>query len=665
MSVQSGRWTFDGQPADHEFTRRAARLTTKYCPEGETTCLDKPLAMSFQPFQTTEQSRQENQPLVSSAGPVLTWDGRLDNRDELVCLLDLGGNPPHTDAGIVLAAYEQWNTGCFRTLLGDWALAIWDPRVPALFLARDFVGARQLFYTLESSRITWSTVLDPLVLLSGRPLQVSEEFIAGYLSTLPGTHQTPYVGISSVPPGTFVQIERRRALTREYWGFDPAHRIRYRTDRDYEEHFRYAFKEAVRRRLRASSPVLAELSGGMDSTSIVCMADALLAEGQAETPRLDTISYYDDDEPNWNERPYFSLIEQRRGREGYHIDVSGTEGAFLSPGEDFFFPMPGYDLLGLTRTREFHRCLEASQSRVLLSGIGGDEFLGGVPAALPELQDLFASLHCVRFLRQLFRFSMQQRRPWLHLWLDTIEEFLPQPVRRLYKHVRVPPWLTREFVHRHADVFWADSQRTALFGARPSLQSGVSTLHHMRRQLNCSHLEAPARYRVTYPYLDRDLLVFLFAIPREQLLRPGQRRSLMRRALAHLLPAEICNRKRKAFIARRPIQLIDTALPNIERLLEASFAAARAWLDLSVITAQLESARHGHPEYLIPLLGTLKLELWLQSAARQGVIDATPRQVPLDRNGREQKLPGTLFHSTTFAAAMPVRSAPTNDRGIS
>jgi asparagine synthase (glutamine-hydrolysing) len=80
-------------------------------------------------------------------------------------------------------------------------------------------------------------------------------------------------------------------------------------------------------------------------------------------------------------------------------------------------------------------------------------------------------------------------------------------------------------------------------------------LDTLRRQLACSVL-SPEPYEKRYPYLDRDLLEFLFAIPREQLVRPGERRSLMRRALAEIVPAEILNRKRKAFVSRAPMLAI-------------------------------------------------------------------------------------------------------------
>src|SRR5262249_59217617 len=121
------------------------------------------------------------------------------------------------------------------------------------------------------------------------------------------------------------QLRRGKQTVSKYWDFDPSKRISYPTDAEYEEHFRIVFGEAVRRRLRSDSPILAELSGGMDSSSIVCMADTIIARADAETPRLDTVSYYNDSEPNWNERPYFTKVEEKRRRTGCHIDVGKQE----------------------------------------------------------------------------------------------------------------------------------------------------------------------------------------------------------------------------------------------------------------------------------------------------------------------------------------------------
>ena len=130
-------------------------------------------------------------------------------------------------------------------------------------------------------------------------------------------------------------------MIERFWRFSPKSRIRYKTDAEYEEHFRHVFRQSVQRRLRSDSPILAELSGGLDSSSIVCMADDILAKEGAETPRLDTLSYYDKSEPSGDDWIYFQKIEAKRGRVGIHIDGSrlGTSPDSLACTD--FCPLPG------------------------------------------------------------------------------------------------------------------------------------------------------------------------------------------------------------------------------------------------------------------------------------------------------------------------------------
>jgi asparagine synthase (glutamine-hydrolysing) len=625
MSIQFGRWHFDGRPIEDKYFAKASALTRKYAADDESTFFRNDIGLLYRPFHVTKESCQEIQPLIARAGTVLTWDGRLDNRNELIKGLGLGADKLNADAQIVAAAYEQWGRGCFRHLVGDWAIAIWQPGDETLLLAKDFLGTRQLFYALEANQITWSTVLDPLVFLPEHSLEISEEFMAGFLSNLPPTQLTPYAGIHSVPAGHFVQVRRGRAVSQEYWQFDASERIRYRTDAEYDAHFLHVFSDSVERRLRSLHPVMAELSGGLDSSSIVCMADDLVRKGRALTPRIETISFYSDDEPNWNERPYFSIVERQRGREGYHIDVGGRcDGALELPEDPSLFPLLGYDQQMRNREQEFGRCLESSESRVLLSGIGGDEFLGGVPTAIPELQNLFARLHFLRFARQLLKWSLKKRCPWTHLFARTVEEFVPQAVRHLYKRPSIPPYLSPDFVRRHTGIFWAGIPRTKLFGALPSFQANINTLDHLRRQLNLSHLSEIGNHRVSFPFLDRDLLAFLLAVPREQIIEVHQRRSMMRRALAGIVPKEILGRRRKAFVARQPLSVIACSLPKIRSLLESSVAASKGWVEERMLREALHDALDGQIERLIPFQGLLQFEVWSRVLSRRQALDQAP-----------------------------------------
>src|SRR6267143_5821535 len=341
MSVQFGRWNIDGHPADYAFLEQAEQMLSPYGPDGGSAYIKDSVGILYRAFHTTRESCKEIQPCVTPSGAVLNWDGRLDNCEELLRELKDVLTTGATDLAMVAAAYEAWGTKCFAKLIGDWALSIWDPGSRSVILAKDPIGTRHLYYSFDDKRVTWSTLLDPLVLLAGETFALEEEYIAGWLSFFPATHLTPYAGIHSAPPSASVLLRAGKHTISKYWDFDPSRRIRYRTDGEYEEHFRVAFAEAVRRRLRSDSPILAELSGGMDSSSIVCMADAIIARGVAETPRLDTISYFNDSEPNWNERPYFTKVEERRGRTGCHIDLGSEEQAKFAPKESHFTVTPG------------------------------------------------------------------------------------------------------------------------------------------------------------------------------------------------------------------------------------------------------------------------------------------------------------------------------------
>jgi asparagine synthase (glutamine-hydrolysing) len=615
MSAQFGRWNLDGRPVSPDYLEKAGRMLAPYGPDGEGTYIKDGAGILFRAFHTTREARNERQPRVLAPGAVLTWDGRLDNRTELIGKLNGIVTAKATDAEIVAAAYEEWGTACLAKLLGDWALAMWNPRNRSLLLAKDFAGTRHLFYSFDREQVTWSTILDPLVLLAGKTFALEEEYIAGWLSFFPATHLTPYAGIHSVPPSCFARITPQGRSIHKYWDFDPKKRIRYRTDGEYEEHFRQVFGESVKRRLRSDSPVLAELSGGMDSSSIVCMADEILARGEGETPRLDTVSYYNDAEPNWNEKPYFTKVEEKRGRSGCHIDVGRDDSLRFEPEPGRFAAMPGASVKPSVSASEFTACLLSQGNRVVLSGTGGDEVTGGVPTPVPELMDLIAGARFRHLAHQLKAWALEKRKPWLHLLFEALRGFLPPSFAGMPGHLQPAPWLRQEFTRRYRAALTGYPARVRLFGLAPSFQENLSTLETLRRQLSLSSLIANPIYEKRYPYLDRNLLEFLYGVPREQLVRPGQRRSMMRRALGGIVPREILRRRRKAFVARAPIA---AAAANWGRLLKLSWHMAADSLGIlkeGAFSNALRQATEGKQVPVVPLLRTVGLEILLRDIA--------------------------------------------------
>ncbi len=210
MSVQAGIWNFDGRPVDRKLLENLSDSLRQQGPDGESCYVDGSVALLYRPFHTTAESRQEKQPYTSRRGFILTWDGRLDNREVLIAELrsELDASP--TDVAIFAAAFDRWDTDCFRRIVGDWAVSIWKPEQRELLFAADYMAIRHIFYYLKNDRIWWSTDLSPLVLLSGDKFHIDDDYIAGYFAHDPEAHLTPYREIREVPPGQFVRIRNGR-----------------------------------------------------------------------------------------------------------------------------------------------------------------------------------------------------------------------------------------------------------------------------------------------------------------------------------------------------------------------------------------------------------------------------------------------------------------------
>src|SRR5215467_317097 len=180
MSVQFGSWTFEYSDNRTLAFDKLREQLSPFGPDGEARYHDEGIDMVCYHLHETEHERREEQPYRIATGQVLTWDGRLDNREDLARELAGSVRSSDSDVSIVGAAFVRWGLACLPKLVGDWALSIWDSRKHELVLAKDFLGTRPLFYSVEETHTQWCSVLDPLVLLAGRPFLLNREYLAGW-----------------------------------------------------------------------------------------------------------------------------------------------------------------------------------------------------------------------------------------------------------------------------------------------------------------------------------------------------------------------------------------------------------------------------------------------------------------------------------------------------
>ena len=541
---------------------------------------------------------------------VLHWDGRLDNREDLLRRLSDSLNGHTSNAAIARATYERWGTAGLVHLIGDWSLVIRDHANRTTILASDFAGVRPLYYYVQAGRVLWSNHLQSLVEETGIT-ELDEQYIAGFLTVGGCANRTPYKGIYSVPPGHAVCVSPQGTVVSRFWSMPIGHTVRYQNEHQYEEQLRALFREAVAVRLQTESPVLAELSGGLDSSSVVCMANQLMRTGAVKASRLETVSFT---WPNSLDEPFIREVESHCGIEGARIstrDVPLLSEAHVSG------PMPSAFHELLTSVAVTARQFGA---RTILTGQNGDLVMGNwfddslqVAASLRRFQPR-------RACREALAWSKILRLPVYRILWHAAQAALPASLTPAaiytigdgsYAPKSVETSLVSQFSKRTepASLFsndWlhAAPERRKYF----YLLSMALELRTLQPAEPLQHLD------YTHPFAHRPLVEFLMAVPADVLCRPGEPRRLMRSAFSDLWPIKLRERRSKGSF-NAPWQAATRPLARV--LLEAKklHSVERGFVDQTSLRSRLERLCLGLDCNESQLRQIILLELWLRNRA--------------------------------------------------
>jgi len=608
MSALAGILNLNGVPVDRRLLEAFGRRLANQGPDSGGQKQTGTVGMVFRANYVDQESKRERQPLVSTAGHILACDGRLDNRAELIAQLRQYVDHSATDVEIVMASHLKWGTNFVARLIGDFALSLWDPQTCTLLLARDAFGTRPIYYHANPQRITWSSDLASLLDLAALGTEIDREYVASYLNSTPDLERTAYQSIHAVRPGFRMVVRDGRIEKHAFWRPDIVRGIRYRSDSDYEEHFCELFREAVRCRLRSDGPVWAELSGGLDSSSIVCMADQIIASGDAGSRQLETVSYVYDNSPASDERRFIGEVEARRGRFGNHFHEDESVGRFLNLNLDSIVrPNPTYRF---TARHDWVRAqMQQTGSKVLLSGVAGDNLLWSGAEVSPELADLLVQLKLPSLHRQVRRWSRATHNSYAGtLWRRAVRPALPA-------HFSSQPstLIDRQFA-KQIDLVERSTQESDVWGFKlPSARVQARMLSSAIRAVASCYYRDRVFTEYRFPFLHRPLVEFLLAIPIEQKLRPGESRSLQRRALKHVLPPAILTRQGKRTSGEALCRTLAGTWREVKWLFNKPRVCEYGFVDAAAFGEAAKRIQHGLQNVNGELLGVLAVELWLRA----------------------------------------------------
>jgi asparagine synthase (glutamine-hydrolysing) len=375
----SGELRLDGRPADLAAVKRMMDALGRRGPDHEGSWSDGVLAFGHRRLAIIDLSERSNQPLIDSRLELaLVFNGTIYNYRELRAELTGKGHQFFSDGDseVILKAYAAWGERCVERFLGMFAFALWDIRRRRLFLARDRLGIKPLYYTIDRDRLRFASSTQALLAAGGvdtsiDPVALHHQFTLHAVVPAP---RTILAGIRKLAPATTMSVEVSGQLTeRVYWRLEARRSPTARSGQEWIDAIHQALRIAVeRRRTVADVPVGVLLSGGLDSSLLV----GLLAEGGGVDKLLTfSVGFEDMPEEKGSEFEYSDLVVERFGtrHHRYHIPNAEVLPRLGEAVQNMAEPMVGQDAVAFYLLAE----RVSREVKVVQSGQGADEVFGG------------------------------------------------------------------------------------------------------------------------------------------------------------------------------------------------------------------------------------------------------------------------------------------------
>jgi asparagine synthase (glutamine-hydrolysing) len=414
-----------GAPPDPTLLEAMTSLLTAGAPGGRGSWFGDGVALGHSLLPTTFESEAERQPSTVDRHAWITADARVDGRDELLGELRAAGRPADaqtTDDLLILHAYGVWGERCVEHLIGDFAFAIWDADTRRLFCARDQFGIVPLYFARHPGGLVVCNAIGPLRVHPAVSDQLDERTIGDFLiwGRNMDVGRTSFADISALPPAHTLTWQAGSVDMRRYWDLpDDRREVRAHRSENHVEQFANVFEQAVSDRVRTDA-VGAQLSGGLDSTSVAVMAHEICrSRGRPFQLRTYTVVY------EWlvaeEEQRYAEQVAARIGVRSEYLVAE----KFLTSAPE---PNPSRVLAEpwaiAERVADYEAARRISQSAsVLLTGFGGDPLLATGAASLGMVGATWASVREGRLPRPGLRSALMARRrgpaaPAVPDWID-------------------------------------------------------------------------------------------------------------------------------------------------------------------------------------------------------------------------------------------------------
>nr|MBI3613022.1 asparagine synthase (glutamine-hydrolyzing) [Nitrospirota bacterium] len=558
----AGMLNFDSnRKADPRLLQRMCDAIAHRGPDDEGLHVDGPVGMGMRRLSIIDVGGGHQPIFNEDRSLCIVFNGEIYNHQDIRREMLAKGHTyaTQTDTESILHLYEEIGEHCVEKLRGMFAFAIWDSRRRRLFLARDRVGIKPLFYRAEGERLLFASEIKAILQDPTIPRDIDWQALDAYFAlSYIVAPRTIFRGVSHLLPGHYLVWEDGKLRTEKYWDlvYRPNHKARLD---DLCAEFLHVLREAVGLHLISDVPLGAFLSGGIDSTTVV----ALMSEHMREPVKTFTIGFGGTVGGFEDERPFARLAADRYGTDHHELEVRpNLEGVIEKIVTGFDEPfaddssIPTYYVSEMTR----------KHVKVALSGLGGDELLGGYERYLGfSWSESYARIP--RWMRRTLFARAVGGLPESKRGGEAINR-----IKRFIQSADLPP-AERYFAYRallsgarRAGLF-AEDVRSAIDFSR--VEADCARYYHAPNDAdpldramyqdvkvylpddilaNTDRMSMAHSLEVRVPFLDHKVMEFCATIPHACKVRGFQKKYLFRKAVAHLLPEQILRKKKQGFV---------------------------------------------------------------------------------------------------------------------
>lgn len=622
----TGIINLDKRPVDKGNLVKMTRILAHRGPDDEGFYIEKNVGLGHRRLSIIDLSSAGHQPMFyDDRNLVIVYNGEIYNFLEIRQELKNKGYKfrSGTDTEVILAAYQEWGSECLKKFNGMWALAIYDRRKNILFAARDRLGVKPFYYLFDKNRFVFASEIKAILTLPDFKAKANEKIVWEYVigGLLDHSEETFFRDIKELRRGHYLTLNLKAQSSnlkiKKYWDPEVDKVTQFKNEAEYAERFRELMSDSVRLRLRSDVPIGSCLSGGLDSSLIVCIVnDFLRKEGKIEQigkwQQTFSACYDKKRYQNCDERVFINEVVRKTHAHPHYVFPEGKN--LIKEIEKLTYHQDApFGSTSIYAQWNVFRLASQNHIKVMLDGQGADELLCGYHGFFNVyFAELFREMKFSLLLSELYYYSKNHFEslgaPLKVLAKGAVRGYLGKYISRFIKNTLA-----------ENEVFLPEFRDRYTYPAIPKVSKNLlrNMLYNQIDYSLSSLLRYEDRNSMAFsiesrvPFLDYRLVEFIFSLPDNQKIRHGTTKWVMRVASKGLMPEKIRSRQDKiGFATPEDIWIKKDLKDEMRRVFSSESFKSRGFFDQSKTMEKFDQYLAGKIKNYSIFWRLYNLEIW-------------------------------------------------------